>query len=150
MILARDAAAPNHPIIGIAALGSSMAQQTQRDEWIGWDSDKFLKTLSDRPTTRMCDWIHESVERLIGGIYVKDLINDGIVKRRDISSPSEEVIKRLLCEAERATNEHRLYPNAADHKSNTNGNLSSGGDWKEQAKTALFRSKRAKTLAILL
>lgn len=54
MILVRDAAAPNHPVIGIAALGSSMAQQTLRDEWIGWDSKKFVEELSGRPTARIC------------------------------------------------------------------------------------------------
>src|SRR5439155_8517745 len=31
LLLIRDGAAPNHPVMGIAALGSSMAQQTQRD-----------------------------------------------------------------------------------------------------------------------
>jgi hypothetical protein len=54
MILVRDAAAPYHPVIGIAALGSSMAQQTLRDQWIGWDSGEFVERLAARPTSRMC------------------------------------------------------------------------------------------------
>ena len=54
MILVRDAASPCHPVIGIAALGSSMAQQTLRDEWIGWDSDAFLKSLTEKPTGKWC------------------------------------------------------------------------------------------------
>src|ERR1035437_9272382 len=39
MILVRDSAAPNHPVIGIAALGSAVVQQSVRDQWIGWDSN---------------------------------------------------------------------------------------------------------------
>ena len=35
MILIRDAAAPNHPVIGIASLASSVVQQSTRDKWIG-------------------------------------------------------------------------------------------------------------------
>jgi Big-like domain-containing protein len=31
----RDAAAPNHPVIGIAALGNSVVQHSLRDQWIG-------------------------------------------------------------------------------------------------------------------
>ncbi len=37
-ILIRDRAVPGHPIIGIAALSSSVVQQSVRDKWIGWDA----------------------------------------------------------------------------------------------------------------
>lgn len=145
MVLVRDAAAPNHPVIGIAALGSSMAQQTLRDRWIGWDSEVFEKSLTAKPTARLARWVHESVERLIESIYVADLLGDGIVERREIKKPTEHVINRLLREASKASEEHRRFPGAAEHKSN-------GGDvnWRKQATTPLFRSKRAKTLALLL
>jgi len=39
----RDAAAPNHAVIGIAALGNTVIQQTVRDNWIGWNAQSFLK-----------------------------------------------------------------------------------------------------------
>jgi len=42
-ILVRDAAAPNHAVIGIAALGNTVIQQTVRDNWIGWNAQSFLK-----------------------------------------------------------------------------------------------------------
>jgi hypothetical protein len=148
MILVRDAAAPCHPVIGIAALGSSMAQQTQRDRWIGWDADKFLEQLTAKPTARMCRWVHESVERLIGSIHIADLLADGIIERRELKSPTERVISRLLRDAERAASFHRLDPDAANHKSNTNAQAEV--NWEKQARTPLFRSKRSKTLALLL
>jgi hypothetical protein len=95
-ILVRDAAAPFHPIVGIAALGSSMAQQTQRDQWIGWDSDTFLDQLTSKLTARMSRWVHDSVERLIGGIYAADLLANGIIERRELKSPTDRAISRLL------------------------------------------------------
>jgi hypothetical protein len=145
MVLVRDAAAPNHPVIGIAALGSSMAQQTLRDRWIGWDSEVFVENLSATPTARLARWVHESVERLIESIHVADLLSDGIVERREIKKPTEQAINRLLRESVRAGEEHRRFPDAAVHKSN-----GGAADWRRQARTPLFRSKRARTLALLL
>jgi hypothetical protein len=150
MLLVRDAAAPFHPVIGIAALGSSMAQQTERDEWIGWDSDTFIKTLADQPTARWSRWVHDSVDRLMKSIYQKDFLKESVVERRDLKRPTEDAIGRLLKEAARAAEAHRLYPAPADHKSNTSGKAAGEPDWEKQAKTQLFRAKRAKTLALLL
>jgi hypothetical protein len=150
MLLVRDAAAPFHPVIGIAALGSSMAQQTERDEWIGWDSDTFIKRLAEQPTAGWCRWVHDSVDRLLKSIYQKDFLDGALIERRDLRKPTERAIVRLLKEAGRAGEAHRLYPAAADHKSNTNGTTAGGTDWEKQAQTPLFRAKRAKTLALLL
>lgn len=150
MLLVRDAAAPFHPVIGIGALGSSMAQQSERDAWIGWDSDTFIKALEEQPTARWCRWVHSSVDRLLNGIYQKDFMSEGVVERLDIKKPTEEVIRRLLKEAARAAEAHRLYPSAADHKCNTNGGTANCADWEKQAQTQLFRAKRAKTLALVL
>jgi hypothetical protein len=36
-LIVRDSAVPNKPIIGIAALGSSIVHIPDRDKWIGWD-----------------------------------------------------------------------------------------------------------------
>jgi hypothetical protein len=145
MVLVRDAAAANHPIIGIAALGSSMAQQTLRDRWIGWDSDVFEQAVREKPDARFAKWISESVHRLIDSIHLADLIGDGIVERYELKTPSDLAISRLVREAARASEEHRRFPNAAAHKK--------GGreiEWSKQASTSLFRAKRAKTLALLL
>ena len=150
MLLVRDAAAPFHPVIGIAALGSSMAQQTERDEWIGWDSDTFIKMLADQPTARWCRWIYDSVDRLLKSIHQKDFLKESLIERRDLKRPTEDAIGRLLRDGARAAEAHRLYPAPADHKSNTNGKVAGEADWEKQSKTQLFRAKRAKTLALLL
>jgi hypothetical protein len=150
MLLVRDAAEPNHPVIGIAALGSSMAQQTLRDQWIGWDSETFLKKLHEKPTAKWCRWVHESVERLLDSIYRKDLVSDVIIQRQHLRKPTQEVIEKLLKEAGRAAKAHHMDADAADHKRNSTGGADSGVDWVKQAITPLFRAKRAKTLALLL
>ena len=150
LVLVRDAAGKNHPVIGIAALGSSMAQQTIRDQWIGWDSEIFIQQLSAKPTARLCRWILESIRRLISGIQIVDFVNDGIIERREIARPNAATIANLLTEAKKAGAEHQIFPFAAEHKNNTNGSRPTKTSWQRQAATSLFRAKRAKTLSLLL
>jgi hypothetical protein len=44
-LIIRDKALPNHPVIGIAALGSPIIHIPERDEWIGWDKETRTKNL---------------------------------------------------------------------------------------------------------
>jgi len=44
-LLVRDNALPQKPIIGIAALGSSIVHIPDRDKWIGWDTKTRTKNL---------------------------------------------------------------------------------------------------------
>src|SRR5262249_32810426 len=76
MILIRDAAAPNHPVIGIAALASSVVQQKVRDRYIGWDTESFLAEFTRRPSTKVARRLVEALERLLDGIYLDDLLAD--------------------------------------------------------------------------
>ncbi|MCW5631859.1 MAG: DUF4338 domain-containing protein [Rubrivivax sp.] len=41
--LVRDAAQPNHPVVGISALGNTVMQLTPRDETLGWTMEGLLK-----------------------------------------------------------------------------------------------------------
>jgi hypothetical protein len=134
MVLVRDAASPFHPVIGIAALGSSMAQQTLRDEWIGWDSDIFIKGLTEEPTARWCSWIHHSIERLLNSIYQEDFLKEKLITAGELRRPNQDTIARLLKDSAQAAEAHRLFPSAADHKNNANDEA----DWTKQAKTPLF------------
>jgi hypothetical protein len=143
-LLIRDAAAKNHPVIGIAALGSSVAQQRLRDIWVGWDQETMVATIRNNPSGHFGQWLKESLNHLIEGIYLEDLIADHICTRWDLKNPTDACIKKLEQEGERAIKLHRLYPQAAAHKkSNNNG-------WKTEAQTYLYRSKRSKTFAKLL
>lgn len=44
-IIIRDGGLPNKPVIGIAALGSSIIHIPARDKWIGWDKTQRTKNL---------------------------------------------------------------------------------------------------------
>jgi len=148
MILVRDAAAPNHPVIGIASLASSVVQQLKRDEWIGWDGDTVVERFKTVPKPkRHARLLLSQLNEFIRGLYLRDLLRDGVVTRPEIRLPNEEVVERLLEESQAAIKRHRLYPDAAKHKQVDN---TSNSEWAELAETNLFRSKRAKQLATML
>ncbi|WP_431213844.1 Druantia anti-phage system protein DruA [Puia sp. P3] len=75
-ILIRDSAVQNSPVIGIAALGSSVAQQTCRDKWIGWDGDAFMERMLKEPTNKYAKWIVTSLNDLLNEIYLKDFYRE--------------------------------------------------------------------------
>lgn len=148
MILIRDAAAPNHPVIGIASLASSVVQQSTRDRWIGWDAESVVVQYKDARHPKKCvQWLLSQLDGFIKGIYLRDLLQNGVVGRADIRKPSPEVIQKLQKDSEKAIRRHRMYPNDAKHKS---AHAETNQDWVDLAETSLFRSKRSKQLATLL
>jgi len=149
MILIRDAAARNHPVIGIAALSSSVVQQRMRDEWIGWQSHTFVEEMTKKPTRRAASWLLKSLKRLIGGIYLADLLSDKICTRAQINSPNQQVIDCLLKESDRAMKKHRRNPQKRLHKG-SKADAKSATHWRTEARTHLYRSKRCRNLANLL
>jgi hypothetical protein len=143
MVLVRDAAAPNHPVIGIAALGSSVVQQEARDNWIGWNATAFIASLQERPTAKIGAWLLASLQQLIDDIYTADLIRDEVLSRRQLNRPDTGTIALLREEAARAKARHRLNPVALEHKRRNSA-------WKGAAESDLFRAKRCEALAKLL
>ena len=86
MILIRDAAIEPHPVIGIAALSSSIVQQSTRDQVIGWDKKSILHEISIAPTDTLAGWLQCSLDELIDGIYTDDLVTaEELDKRRRIT-----------------------------------------------------------------
>ncbi len=147
-ILVRDAAVPNHPVIGIANLASSVVQQATRDRWIGWESATAVERYRTMPHPKKCvRWLLSSLDGLIRGLYLRDFLRDGLLTRADIRKPSAEIIAMLYKNSEKAIKHHRLYPGPAKHN---NGNGGTRKAWEQLAETSLFRSKRSKQLAKLL
>lgn len=145
--LVRDAAVEYHPVIGVAALSSPVVHLKQRDEWIGWAPRQFVSRLQSEASNDWARWVRDSLKDLFNDIYIEDLVKDGIVKRRDLTKPSEKAIARLRGEAEQARDAHRRYPEKSKHKTPVNGNKV---DWRKRAETYLFRWKRAEALAELM
>jgi len=150
MILVRDAAAPCHPVIGIAALGSAVVQQAVRDEWIGWESGKALERLLLLSPQRLTKWTFQQIEDFLEGLYIRDLVRDGIVARREITNPTTAVVQRLREDSINAMKEHREHPEKSIHKTVKDENRMSLADWQARAETSLFRAKRSKVLSDLL
>lgn len=144
-VLIRDAAIPNHPVIGIAALGSSVAQQTCRDEWIGWDGNTFIKRITADPAVKYSRWIIDTLKMLLGEIYLKDFFKTGVVTASDIRKPTAEKVKQLRELSIKFREKHIKNPQSA--KFTVSNNEMS---WEERALTNLFKSKRAVLLAELL
>jgi hypothetical protein len=149
MILLRDAAAPNHPVIGIGALGSSLVQHNIRDQWIRWYPETFTKQLINNPSEEKAEWLLISLQNLIDAIYTKDLIEEGILKITDMQHPTSPVIMKLKEESEQAKKQHHLYPHSHLHKSQ-GGDPNEAAYWESKAHTSLFRSKRCEHLADLM
>jgi hypothetical protein len=148
MILIRDAAAPNHPVIGIAALGSSVVQHKVRDKWIGWHPETLVDEIVENPNPHVAKWLLTSVERLIEDIYAKDLIDEKIFTTDDIKKPTEDIIEKLFDESECAIKEHRKEPQRTKHNGQKNGKILNDF-WEKESQTFLYRSKRCKQLAKL-
>jgi len=129
MILVRDAAAPFHPVMGIAALSSSIVQQSRRDAWIGWDKESLL-------------W--RSLDESLQGILRDDFIAEGVLSPGELEAPTAEAVARLkaLGLAERKVHERNARGPGA--------RAEQGGKWHALARTHLYRSKRALALADVL
>lgn len=144
-ILIRDAAAPNHPVIGIAGLGSSVAQQTCRDEWIGWDGESFFERLNNDPSGKYGKWIIDTLDKMFGEIYLKDFFTSKIISLGDLQTPTIEKIKELRELSIKFKDKHINNPETAKFSAG-NEQMS----WVERAETNLFKSKRAVLLSELL
>ena len=146
-ILIRDRARANHPVVGIAALGSSVVQQSVRDTWIGWDKESASALLCDAPSKKRVKRLSLVLDGLIKEVYKADLLEEGLLTRWAVKRPLQKDVSRLSEASLEAIESHRLYPNTTDLKNTNAGRVN---DWKKLAKTSLFKSKRCKQLALLL
>ncbi|WP_326561224.1 Druantia anti-phage system protein DruA [Micromonospora sp. NBC_01796] len=148
MVLIRDRAAPFHPVIGIAALGSAVVQLAERDDWIGWQPTVFLEKLRAAPTLRMARWIAARLQTALDELYVDDLVKDGLYWPSLWENTATEAIQRLLKEAESRRRDHHRFVKPTDFKKVHDADDTEG--WRRRAESDLFRSKRCLALADLL
>jgi hypothetical protein len=147
MFLVRDAAAENHPVIGIAALSSPIVQIRERDEWIGWQPSTFLANARELPSARIARWLNNFIDHAIREIYVADLVAEELVSAKTLRSPTPEIVANLLKESEVERKRHHRFMQSVDYK---RGRQIEESDWEARARTHLFKSKRALALAGLL
>lgn len=145
--LIRDAAAPFHAVIGIGALSSPIVQIRVRDSWVGWQPEQFIESLRAKPTAAVARWLVKTVDRAIREIYVRDFLEEGILLPRHLTAPNDDVISSLVRFATGQRRRHHRFVQARDHK---RAKRASPRHWIERARTHLFRSKRALSLATYL
>ena len=78
-LLIRDEAVPRRPVIGLAALGSSIVHIPERDEWVGWST----KSRTDNLVFTMDAYVVGSVppyNHLLGGKLVAGLLTTNEVR----------------------------------------------------------------------
>lgn len=150
--LVRDRAAPLHPIVGIAAIGSPIVQIKERDKWIGWHPATFFEQALENPNPRLGQWLRRVVTSALTEIYTDDFVADALISIAELRHPTAETLARLFAFAIEQRRLHHRYARAQEHKGN--GALrhddNSESRWPAKAQTHLFRSKRALALAELL
>ncbi len=149
MFLVRDRAAANHPVMGIGALGSPIMQLRERDSWIGWHPDTFIERVQREPTRELAKWLLDTLDTAIAEVYVDDLLEDKIISTRDLTTPSSEALERLRFEGAEQRRMHYRYERSRDFK-RKRAEPTGGEYWVAQARTHLFRSKRAFSLETYL
>lgn len=143
MILIRDRAGAQHPVIGIAALASAVAQLDLRDSWIGWNAAAFLNHLDRNGTAADAKWLHASIDSLLEAVYMKDLFNEKVITKARIAAPTDDLIRSLRAEAAKAKKKHHQDADAAAMKRKDTS-------WEQKALLPLFRAKRCEAIAKLL
>ena len=135
--------------MGIAAISSPIIQISERDKWLGWHPDTFIQRLQGNPTAKLARWLHTTVDTAIQEIYTADLVQLKLVSRWRIEHPTSGVVRRLRSYAIQQKKRHVRYSRRADFPSKA-ADTDAVGHWRKQARTPLFKSKRARALADLL
>lgn len=150
--LVRDRSREFNPIIGIGALGSPIVQIRERDAWIGWQPEAFMEFISESPTEELGLWLYKTVEAALGEIYIDDFIEEQLLTPADVRSPTKEVLKRLTEHGKKQRElHHRLASlHALTGAARRDENNSTKAHWQARARTHLYRSKRALSLADML
>lgn len=150
MVLVRDGAAANHPIMGIGSLSSAVVQLTARDTWIGWEPNAVVEHLVAYPEGRWLTWLLGVVDGRLKELYKRDLVRDELLPASLTGKITPAVLKALEVEAEHAYEVHRRSKSGVDYKRIDADSEPPVERWQEQAELPLFRGKRCEELAQLL
>lgn len=157
--LVRDRAAAGRPLIGIAALGNTVLGLAQRDDYAGWSAAGLRarwSQLSAGNRRRLADRLLEVVEDGVRETFSGDLWPEGIPDDWRIAVVEAGRIEQAAAERRveqlgdhGGVREPEYLAIRAAHTAAQKGDLD-GIDWHALATTALYRRKRAGTLADLI
>jgi hypothetical protein len=158
LVLIRNAARPNRPIMGIAMLASPVMRLGTRDRWIGWLRESAEEKLQ-RGEWEPIGFANAMRKRIADSI--KAIRWDDLAGKEEIAHPSETVVFRLEQKAAGAAfaRELKLKDHYEDHHDEQGrvkpyrGELKFAhpdSNWKAASEDPLFVRKRAEGLAQLL
>ena len=157
--LIRDGAVEDRPLIGIAALGNTVLGLAQRDDYAGW-SAIGLRTrwsmLNEQDRRRLAERLLQVVEDGIAETFSDDFWPNGIPRDWRVAVSEAEQVERdaaeqrveLLSDYDGGRDKEYLAIRAAHTTAQQHDPRRV--DWHAMAKTALYRRKRANTLAKLI
>ena len=148
----RDRAREYHPVIGIGSLGSPIVQIRERDDWIGWQPDAFLKSAGEYPSAELGNWLHNTVKAAIREIYLDDFFEEELLSATDLHVPTPEILQRLIAHGRTQRDLHHRLASTRDLKRSAKRNDTGTTEthWQGRTRTHLYRSKRALSLADML
>lgn len=158
MVLVRNAARPNRPVMGIAMLASPVMRLTSRDLWIGWLREAAVEKLEQG------EWSASAFGRSLWTrleASLADIRFDDLAGPEEIAQPNEALVLRLEQRAAGAAfaREAQLKAHFAHYSGEDavvrpyRGKLkaaSEDADWTAASEDLLFVRKRAESLARLL
>ena len=152
--LIRDAAGPNRPVIGIAALGNAILGLSKRDDALGWSVQSLAKRLdasTDGDKRRIASHLVEFMRSELSRVHADDFELSGMSmhdKVRYLERAEAEAASARRADLQQAgderTTEYRLTRKAHDL---TESGRPEEADWAAIARTQLYRRKRAASLA---
>ena len=158
MVLIRNAARPNRPVMGIAMLASPVMRLTARDHWIGWLRESAEQRIEHNQwsATEFGSAMWARLEASIAAVRWDDLASPA-----EVRSPTETIALRLEQRAAGAAfaREAQLrshfdaHRNDGDQMRPHRGALKaamSDTDWVAASNDLLFVRKRAEIMAQLL
>lgn len=157
--LIRDAALPNRPLIGIAALGNPVLGLTKRDDYFGWSANGIERRLSDLDEAGRSGLARHLVRVLhaaVDATFSADLdvpadplsaVEPTVAALEDLERRSATIrLTRLEAAGDGRDADYLLIREAQDAVGEGKGE---SVDWEAVARTALYRRKRAGSLADL-
>lgn len=158
LVLIRNAARPNRPVMGIAMLASPVMRLSARDNWIGWlrEAAEVEVRSGAWPASDFARALIERVDASIAGIRWDDLAS-----AREIRTPTEAVAFRVAQRAAgaAAAREQELRVHYETMQAGTDGirphrgelkSAQDDSDWVAASEDLLFVRKRAESLSQLL
>lgn len=139
--LIRDAAQPYHPVMAITALGNAVMQLTVRDDWLGWTAEGLVQLVEDGTCTddEVLGALRARLSADLAELYTEDLP----LNQHDSVSETIAALRQIEqdCLRERQLGTRAKVTKVADIRN---------ADLLAEAKTPLFRAKRARAARELL